>query len=70
MSRYIQRYDGDKIPVKKRGHLIRCCDCGLVHLLKFQIDGSTITMRPYRLPKQTAASRRGKKYRGLRLPRN
>lgn len=69
MSRYKQRYDGDTIRVRNREHIIRCCDCGLVHLFKFKVDKSTLSLRVWRLPKNTASSRRGKKFRGLRLPK-
>ena len=65
---YVQRYDGDKIEITSpRLHKIRCCDCGLVHLFKFRMQGSTITFRMYRDDRATAQSRRHRKkqYKGI-----
>lgn len=69
MSRYPTAFDGDKILLPKRWS-VRCCDCGLVHDVVFRVskrDGlSSVWVRNVR---KTASSRRGKRYRGLVLPK-
>jgi len=43
--KYVQVVDGDTVEVEGRVHKIACCDCGLVHLLRFRMKGSAITFR-------------------------
>lgn len=59
---YTQRSDGDLIRVTNRTHIIRCCDCGLVHLLKFKAGAGKLFFRAWRDDRATAASRRSKRY--------
>lgn len=60
MSRYVQRKDGETITLgRARKHLIACCDCGLVHLLTFNISGGTnLSFKAHRLNRNTAQRRR------------
>ena len=62
-KRYVQVYDGDVVEVVGRIHKIACCDCGLVHLLRFRLKGSVITFRAYRDNRATAQRRRKGSYR-------
>jgi NADH:ubiquinone oxidoreductase subunit B-like Fe-S oxidoreductase len=41
------------------GYRFRCCDCELVHVMQFKIDGDDIGFRARRDRRATAASRRG-----------
>jgi hypothetical protein len=58
-SSYRQRVDGEEIEVQSHGlHKIACCDCGLVHLLEFRVEGSVITFKATRDNRATAQRRR------------
>jgi hypothetical protein len=35
--RYPQVKDGDRVTPKMRGYKMRCCDCGLVHKIDFDV---------------------------------
>lgn len=59
MKRYQQAYNGEWIQPVRRGYLMRCCDCKLVHILDFRIIGGRIQFRAHRDERKTAASRRG-----------
>lgn len=62
-SRYVQCQDGEAMQLgKRRACIIECCDCALVHLLRFRItrDGK-LTMRAWRLKRQTGQRRRYRK---------
>ncbi len=71
---------GKKYYVVKPGELrvtgryldLACCDCGLVHTIKFRLKKkgakTLITRRTWRNERATAAMRRGKRYKGLILP--
>ena len=44
--RYKKQRDGDSIsPYMNRPYKMRCCDCGLVHVLKFRIAKLTKRMK-------------------------
>lgn len=72
-TKYVQIYDGEKRVMKTRELLNMCCDCGLVHLYRFRVvrqgERTVITKRVWRMERATAAARRGKGYKGLRLPK-
>jgi hypothetical protein len=51
-SRWVQ-------PVK-RGYLMACCDCGLVHRMEFRIAGGRVQFRAQRAPRVTAQHRRSR----------
>ena len=52
---------------------IGCCDCGLIHLYSFRIKKKAgrvhLIRTAWREPRATAAMRRGKDHRGLKLPK-
>jgi hypothetical protein len=49
-DRFVPRQDGDRINLgKARSHLIKCCDCGLVHLLRFRVTAAgLLSFRAFR----------------------
>jgi len=55
---YTQRHDGESFRVSRRGHLVTCCDCGLVHLFKPSVKNGSVYLKAWRLPKETAKRRR------------
>lgn len=65
--KYIQREDGDTIEIEAKNptHRIACCDCGLVHELRFWWDKKTLYMEPYRNNRATGQRRRWMKKRKL-----
>jgi hypothetical protein len=71
--RYRQTYNGEKFVLRDRELRSMCCDCGLIHLYKFRVERhgvrTVLARRVWRLNRATAAARRGKKLRGLKLPR-
>lgn len=42
----------------KRGYLMACCDCGLVHRMNFRIVNGRVQFQADRAPKYTARVRR------------
>jgi len=61
-TKYVQIYDGDWVqPRSRRGHKMRCCDCGLVHVVNFRVRGGKLQFQVFRDDRATAASRRGKR---------
>ena len=62
--KYTQVYDGDWIkPTPQRGHRLRCCDCGLVHVVNFAVRKGKVVFQAYRDKRATAAARRKKRSR-------
>ena len=70
--------DGEGIELKPRGRSKRawqilrvaCCDCGLIHSLAFAVEKSgNLGIAVRRENRRTAAHRRSKKFKGLRLPK-
>lgn len=55
--RYTVRKDGEWFHVERRGHLIACCDCGLVHLITPRIRNRRIELKAKRMPHQTGGRR-------------
>ena len=55
--KFVKVYDGDWVQPVRKGYLMKCCDCGLVHRLDFRIAegrrGKRIQFRAFRLPKRT-----------------
>jgi len=35
--RYKQIYSGEWVQPKRKGYRMKCCDCGLVHILDFRL---------------------------------
>lgn len=58
--KYPRVQDGEPVRVNPPGRLykIACCDCALVHRVKFQTRGREIIMRAWRDNRATAALRR------------
>jgi hypothetical protein len=60
--RYKQQFDGDVVKPIMRGYKMKCCDCGLVHVLDFFVfhhgRGHKIEFKVKRDNRATAASRR------------
>lgn len=54
--KYVQRADGEWFDTE-RLHKIACCDCGLVHLLRFRIRKGKIEMQAT-IDKRATAQRR------------
>lgn len=54
--RYKQVHEGEWVYPKKRGYRMKCCDCGLVHILNFKLvkrgNGKAILMQAFRQPKK------------------
>lgn len=60
-GRFQQVYDGKPFPLERK-HLLRCCDCGLVHLFKFRISKGKILATAVRMTQLTAGARRSRKW--------
>lgn len=60
--KYKQAKDGELIKPVRKGYMMACCDCGLVHRLDFFLlpykSGKGIFFRAYREVKRTAARRK------------
>ena len=56
--RYEQVEDGRWTRVSRRGESLECCDCSLVHRLKFRIVDGHIEIQWLRDERTTAALRR------------
>ena len=55
---------GEWFRVPTRGHLLSCCDCGLVHLFKSRIkDGNRVEVAAYRMPPNTGGKRKAMRKR-------
>jgi hypothetical protein len=59
-SRWVQ-------PVK-RGYLLACCDCGLVHRMDFRIENGRVQFRAQRAPMYTAMERARRRIKLTRSP--
>ncbi len=55
---YAQRYDGDSFRIPWKNWVMRCCDCGLVHRMRFELRGKQLWVRPLADPKRTKNARR------------
>jgi hypothetical protein len=42
----------------RRGYMMACCDCGLVHEMSFRVVNGRVQFRARRAPKYTARERR------------
>lgn len=57
MIYYLQQ-DGEWIKPQMKEYRLRCCDCGLVHILNFRITGNAIEFQAYRDNRATGQTRR------------
>ena len=55
---YEQMYEGEEVEIVNNEQKICCCDCGLVHKLKFRMDGNKLFFIPYVDKRATAQIRR------------
>ena len=44
----------------RKGHLIACCDCGLVHLMRPRVRKGRVEVQAFRMSRQTAGRRQKK----------
>lgn len=60
---YSQKENGwtDWVQPNMEMYKMMCCDCGLVHNMKFRIEGNKVQFKVSRNNRATAASRRHKK---------
>lgn len=58
--RYPEIKEGEKVDLnwKKRDFKMCCCDCGLVHRVRFAVSGRVLRMRWYREDRATGQIRR------------
>jgi hypothetical protein len=69
-KKYEQAHDGEWYQVALRDNFDQCCDCGLVHKVRYRvvdksgktIPGSRILTAAWRVPRSTAAVRRTFKF--------
>lgn len=66
---YEQIHDGQWVELPKRGLLLRCCDCGLVHKVNFRIKDNEIDAQFYRKTKATYDARKNNEFVCTRKPR-
>ena len=64
MKRYKIARAGVWQKVKLKGYRMQCCDCGLVHVLEFQVVDGQVEMRGWRDNRATEGVR---KARGIRV---
>ena len=60
--RWFDRIDGEWFPVKRKDYRIGCCDCGLVHRLRFRLCGNRLEMAAWRDDPETKRRRRMKRH--------
>jgi hypothetical protein len=61
VSRYEPVREGEWVQPVRRGYLLQCCDCSLVHVVDFRVHAGRIQLRAWRDERKTAASRRERK---------
>jgi hypothetical protein len=68
--KYHEPKAGEWIRPVRRGYLLACCDCGLVHRMNFRLVGGKkrkrIEFAVFLAPRRTAALRREKRKRANR----
>lgn len=57
-SKYVVRANGEWVHWRRAGHLVACCDCGLVHLMKPRVRNGRVEVQAFRMPKHTGGRRR------------
>jgi len=58
MTKYKKAKDKEWIQPIKKGYLMACCDCGLVHKMDFRIVKDRVQFRASRAVKKTKMLRR------------
>lgn len=58
MARYGTPKAGEWIRPVRRGYMLACCDCGLVHRVNFRIKDGRVELQVFRANRSTAMMRR------------
>jgi hypothetical protein len=58
--RYKQVYDGEWVRPSRTHHRMKCCDCGLVHVINFRVRKGHIEFQAFRHKQATRDARRRK----------
>ena len=58
MAKYEQAYDGDIIAPRMDKYKLACCDCGLVHDIKFWVEDEQVFFQIARNNRSTGQKRR------------
>ncbi len=61
MTHYVKVRDGEWFQPVRRGHLMACCDCSLVHRVDFRVVEGRVHLRAWRAPRLTARLRKDKR---------
>ena len=63
MAKYEIQHSGEWVCPKRRGYKMMCCDCGLVHIVDFQVmeKGKRLILRMRRDNRATGQARRWRK---------
>jgi hypothetical protein len=62
VTHYPTRKDGEWVHWSRRGHLVACCDCGLVHLFRPRVvRNGRVEVSAKRMPQNTGGRRSRKK---------
>jgi Zn-finger protein len=56
--KYDEPEEGEWVFPRRRGYLLSCCDCGLVHRFEFRVRERHIEFRVFAEPRRTAQIRR------------
>ena len=54
---YEQVYTGDWLPYRRRGQVIECCDCCLVHIVNFRVRKGRLEIQVFTDKRKTAQRR-------------
>ena len=57
-SGYKTRTNGEWVHWARAGHLVGCCECNLVHLMKPRVRNGRVEVQAFRMERNTAARRR------------
>jgi len=57
---YLKVIEGEWQQPIEKGYKMKCCDCGLVHIMDFRIYKGRVQMRAFRDNRSTAQGRRYK----------
>ena len=57
MTNYEQPEEGEWVQPVRKGYLMKCCDCGLIHRMDFRVQKRHIQFRVYREDEMTKKAR-------------
>lgn len=55
--RYVQHYEGEWIAPRRKRWFMKCCECGLTHIVNFRLVGKQIQMQLFRNEKMPFKSK-------------